>query len=174
MASSAPLLPAPANRFERYAAWLVASAVATAAISWTAFQIQQEGLAPAVLFPLSVGAALGVVLSAISRWALVPKRRAAVAAAIFWGLLAVVGQDYIGHRRHLRAYDVELERHGSLVAAALDADGQLRPTFSQYLSGRVRSRTAWWCVEVLLTAGAATAVTACDAGHRRIPTLNEA
>ncbi len=174
MPSPSSLLPAPANRFERYAAWLVASALATAAISWTAFQIQQEGLAPAVLFPLSVGAALGVVLSAISRHALVPGRRAAVAAAIFWGLLAVVGQDYIGHRRHLRAYDVELERHGSLVAAALDAEGQLRPTFSQYLSGRVRSRTAWWCVEVLLTAGAAAAVTACDAGRRRIPTLNEA
>ena len=174
MESQAPLHSAPANRFGRYAAWFIASALATAAISWTAFQIQQEGLAPAVLFPLSVGAALGVVLSAISRHALVPGRRAAVAAAIFWGLLAVVGQDYIGHRRHLRAYDVELERHGSLVAAAVDADERLRPTFSQYLSGRVRSRPVWWCLEVLLTAGSAAAVTACDAGRRQIPTSNEA
>ena len=174
MESPAPLLPAPANLFERYAVWLAASTLATAAISWTAFQIQQEGLAPAVLFPLSVGAALGVVLSAIVRYTVVPRRRAAVAAAIFWGLLAVVGQDYIGHRRRLWAYDVELERHGSLVAAALDAEGQLRPTFARYLSGRVRSRPAWWCLEVLFTAGAAAIVTACDAGRRQITTSNEA
>lgn len=161
------------NRFERYAAWLAASALATAAISWIAFQIQQEGLAPAVLFPLSVGAALGVVLSAIVRLIRVPRRRVAVAAALLWGLLAVVGQDYIGHRRHLRAYDSELERHGPLVAAALDSDGQRRPTFYQFLSGRVRSQPAWWCLELLLTAGAAAAVTACDAGRKQIPTPNE-
>jgi uncharacterized membrane protein YdfJ with MMPL/SSD domain len=174
MESQVPLHPAPANRFERYAAWLVASTLATVAISWTAFQVQQEGLAPAVLFPLSVGAALGVVLSVISHLTLVPGCRAAVAAAIFWGLLVVVGQDYIGHRRHQRAYDDELERHGSLVAGALAADGQLRPTFIEYLSGRVRSQPAWWCVELLLTAGAAAAVTGYDAGRRQIPISNEA
>ena len=97
-----------------------------------------------------------------------------MAGAIIWGLLAVIGQDYIGHRRHLRAYDSELERHGSLVAVALEADGQLRPTFTQYLSGRVRSQPVWWCLEVLLTAGAAAAVTAHDAGRRQFPTPNEA
>jgi len=174
MESRLPLPPAPANRVERFAAWLVASALATAAVSWIAFQIQQEGLAPAVLFPLSVGAALGVILSAILRITLVPGRRATVLAAIIWGLLAVVGQDYIGHRRHLRDYDGELERHGPMVAAVLDPDGQRRPTFVRYLSGRVRAQPTWWCLEVLLTAGAAAAVTAWDAGRKQITSPNQA
>jgi hypothetical protein len=173
MESQALLLPAPANRFERYAAWLVLSGLATAAVSWTAFQIQQEGFAPAAVFPLGVGAALGSLLSAISRKFMVPRRRAAVAAAIAWGLLAVVGQDYIGHRRHLREYDSELARHGPLVAVARDSDG-LRPTFPEYASGRVRSRPVWWCLEALLTAVAAATSASYGVGRRQISTSNEA
>jgi hypothetical protein len=173
MESQARLLPAPASRFERYAAWLVLSGLATAAVGWTAFQVQQEGFAPAVLFPLGVGAALGAVLTAISGKLMVPGRRAAVAAAIAWGLLAVVGQDYIGHRRHLREYVGELERHGPLVAAARDSD-ELRPTFPEYLSARVRSRPAWWCLEALLTAAAAATSASYGVGRRQISTSNEA
>jgi hypothetical protein len=168
------LLPGESSRPARLAVWLVLSAGATAAISWAAFQLQQDGFAPAVLFPLGVGAALGAILSAISRRVLGPARRTAVAAAIAWGLLAVVGQDYIGHQRHLRAYDAELERHGPLVAAALDAHGTHRPTFPEYLSDRVRSRTGWWCLEALLTASAAAIVVSRVMGRRKTSTSNEA
>ena len=173
MESQALLLPAPANRFERYAAWLVLSGLATAAVSWTAFQIQQEGFAPAAVFPLGVGAALGSLLSAISRKFMVPRRRAAVAAAIAWGLLAVVGQDYIGHRRHLREYDSEL----GAPRAARGSRAGLRRAPSDVSRIRKRSsssRPVWWCLEALLTAVAAATSASYGVGRRKISTSNEA
>ena len=146
------------HKVEQYLLWLGLSVLSTAAIAWIAFQIQQEQIAPAVLFPLLVGAALGAGNLACCRYAQVPRSRWPLAAAVVWGLLAVIGQDYIGHRHRLRLYDIEMSHQSPLVATAEQAE--LRPGFAEYLASIVRARPVWWLLDLLLTSGASLAVTA--------------
>jgi hypothetical protein len=143
------------NHVERSLIWFVAGAAATAAVAWVAFQVQQEGIAPAVLFPLLVGAALGTALAAIRHFTRRPPRRTAIAAAACWGLLAVVAQDYIGHSDRLRDYDGELAKQHPLAAVELE-DSPLRPTFARHLSDTLRSKPVWWALDLVLTAAAAS------------------
>jgi hypothetical protein len=139
---------------ERSLFWFVAGAAATAAVAWVAFQVQQEGIAPAVLFPLLVGAALGAALAAIRHFTRRPRRRVTIAAAACWGLLAVVAQDYIGHRDRLRDYDDEMARQHPLAIAALE-ESSLRPSFAGHLSDTLHSQGIWWGLDAVLTAAAA-------------------
>jgi len=154
------------NHAERYLIWFVSAALATAAIAWIAFQVQQDGIAPAVLFPLLVGTVLGAALVAIGRFARRPGRRMAVIAAIGWGLLAVVAQDYIGHRYRLRQYNEELNRENPL-AVAVAREGEMLPSFSNHLAETWRGRPVWWSLDLALTAAAAAIVTAI--GARKSP-----
>jgi hypothetical protein len=162
------------NHIERLGIWLAASALWAATLAWLAFQIQQDGVAPAVLFPLVVGGALGAGNLGIVRFTRAPAGRTALVGAVAWGLLVVVGQDYIGHRYHLREYEVALARHDPSLAEALAQEHQLRPTFAHYLAGRVSARPAWWAVDLLCTAGAAALVTALGARKTRLTYGNEA
>jgi hypothetical protein len=146
---------------ERVLAWLAGSLLSALGVSWLAFQLQQEGFAPAVLFPLLVGTGLGGLLLALHRYTERPSRRAAIASAVLWGLLAVVGQDYIGHRRYAQRFDQELARQHPLAAALHDET--LRPGFLRYLADRVGQQPLWWTLEALLTSGAAAAVVALGA-----------
>ncbi len=148
------------SQIERCGIWLIANVLLTAAVAWVAFQIQQEGIAPAALFPLAVGTLLGAGGLAIWRVVRAPSRRIALAGAIVWGLLVVVGQDYIGHRYRVRHYDDELARQDPLVAAAMAQDFRLRPTFAEHLASRVRAHGAWWCLDLALTAGASVLASA--------------
>ena len=59
--------PGSLNDAERGVVWLLASLAWTAALAWVAFQVQQADVAPAVLFPLAVVAALGAG-SGIALW----------------------------------------------------------------------------------------------------------
>jgi hypothetical protein len=152
--------PAALGNIERFVLWLVAHALVTAAVAWVAFQIQQEQIAPAVLFPLVVGAALGASGVAIRHFTRAPSRRIALVGAIVWGLLVVVGQDYIGHRHRLRQYDDALGRNGPLSSMAVGPQDPMRPRFAEYLAGVMRRRPVWWSLEVALTSGAALLVTA--------------
>ena len=86
-------------------------------------------------------------------------RRAAVIGAVCWGLLAVVAQDYIGHRYRLRQYDEELNRENPL-AVAVAREGKMLPTFSDHLAKTWRGRPVWWTLDFALTAAAAGIVTA--------------
>ncbi len=155
------------NRFDRYLIWLVAGTAATVALAWIAFSLQQEQIAPAILSPLITGGVLGAALVAIRRWTAVPTMQVAVVAAAIWGLLAVVGQDYIGHRRRVRAFESEMASQGPVGQIALDEADDLRPRFGDHLTGLVRRQPVWWTVDVLLTAGAAALATAW--GSRRFP-----
>jgi hypothetical protein len=152
---------------ETYVLWFLASLGLCYAVAWMAFQLQQEQIAPAVLFPLLVGAALGAGGSAIRHFTRAPNRRIALVGAVVWGLLVVVGQDYIGHRHRVRQYDDELGRHDPLSSAALSAPDPLRPRFAEYLAGVVRRQPVWWSLEVALTSGAALLVTAWGASNDR-------
>lgn len=149
------------NTTERLLAWLALSALAALAVAWVAFQLQQEGIAPAVVFPVAVGAGLGGLSLAIWRYTRAPPRRVAIAGAVVWGLLAVVAQDYIGHRHFSRRFDQELARQHPLAAAM--HDDTLRPSFPRYLVDRVGQRPVWWTIEALLTGGAAAVVVALGA-----------
>jgi len=144
---------------ERLVIYLLAAALASAAVAWIAFQIQQEGVAPAVLFPILVGAALGAALVALGRFARLPARRWAVFGAVCWGLLAACAQDYIGHRYRLRLYDGELSRQNPLATAAA-REGEMRLTFTDHLAGKLRAKPVWWTLDLVLTAAAAGIVAA--------------
>ncbi len=152
---------------ERALIWFVCGAASTAAIAWIAFQLQQEGFAPAILFPLLVGGAVGVAALAARRLTGMPGLRVAVAASLVWGLLAVAGQDYIGHRRRVRLHDEELARRAPAAAVALAGTTDLRPDFGGYLLGQMRREPVWWPLDLTLTAVAAALVTALGWRHFR-------
>jgi len=147
------------NHAERYLIWFVSAALATAAIAWIAFQIQSDGFAPAVLFPLLVGSALGGTLVAIGRLTRWPGPRAAVVGAVCWGLLAVVAQDYIGHRYALREYNEKLNQANPL-AVAVAREGEMLPTLSGHLARTWQGHPVWWTLDLALTAAAAGIATA--------------
>jgi hypothetical protein len=157
------------NRLEAILVWFVGGTAAALVLAWIAFQLQQEGIAPAVLFPLGVGAALGGALVAIRRTLGQPAWGVAVATAVGWGLLLVVAQDYIGHGQRVRQFDAELGREHPLAMAAAD---ELRPTLAEHVSGRVRARPVWWTLDVLLTAATAGIVTAIGSRRSRTPTVD--
>jgi len=161
------------NKSDRYLLGLASNAALTAAVAWVAFQVQQEEIAPAVLFPLLVGAALGAGGAAIARFTRVGGARAAICGAIVWGLLVVIGQDYIGHRRRARLYDESLHRQDAAVAVALSQSAEMQPRFDQFLVGRIRAHPLWWSLDVVLTCGASALVTALCAKHRHLPTSAE-
>jgi hypothetical protein len=141
------------NTAERYLIWLLSAAIVTAAVAWVAFQIQQNGVAPAILFPILVGAVLGTALAAIGRIVRVPPRRVAAIGAVCWGLLAAFAQDYIGHSYRLRQYDDELRQNP--LAAALAREDPLRPTLADHLRGKLQGDPVWWPLDLVLTAAAA-------------------
>jgi hypothetical protein len=145
------------NRAERILLWLLGGSASAVALAWIAFQIQQEHFAPAVLFPLAVGAALGAALLLVRRWTQWPNRRVAAASAIAWGLLLVVGQDYIGHRVRLGQFDAEIAG-GHPLAVAMAGERDLRPNFGEHLAARFRGAPLWWTLDFVLTATAAMAV----------------
>jgi len=147
------------HKMERCLLWLGMCLLFTAAVAWIAFQIQQEQISPAILFPLVVGAVLGAGNLTASRYAQVTSGRWLLLAAILWGLLAVVGQDYIGHRHRLQSYQAEMSRQSPWVAMAAAEQPELRPSFGEYLAGVIRARPAWWGLDVMITSGAALAVT---------------
>jgi hypothetical protein len=122
-----------------------------------------------VLFPLLVGAALGAAGLAIVHFTGAPSLRCALLGAAVWGLLVVVGQDYIGHRYRLRLYEDELDRHSLLLAAAAVERPEIRPRFDEFLAGVVREQPLWWGLDLLLTSGATVAVTALGMTGKRIP-----
>ena len=154
------------NRLERTLLWFAVGTLASVALAWVAFQVQQEQFAPAVLFPLAVGALLGALLLAVRRATAWPGPRLAIAAAVCWGLLLVVAQDYIGHRRRLRAFDEQLaDAHPLAMAVTKESD--MRPSFVDHLSSRVRQQPWWWTLDLVLTAAAAGGVVAI--GLRRRP-----
>lgn len=148
---------------ERALAWISAAAFGTLAIAWIAVQLQQEGIAPAGLFPLAVGAALGGGIALVSRKLAWPTRTIAIAATAGLGLLVVVLQDYIGHRASQARYEAEFARQSPLAAAP----DEFRPTFVRHLRAQVSSRPGWWILDLLFTSASAGATTAWLVGRRR-------
>jgi hypothetical protein len=155
------------NRLDRHLVWASLCILATAAVAWIAVGIQQEGVAPAILFPLFVGCTLGAMGVAVRRRIQAPPARAAIVAALVWGLLAVIGQDYIGHRRRARMLEEKLASQGPVGALAHAQIDELEPAFTEYLAGLIRREPVWWTLDLGLTVLGAVSVTAW--GVRRFP-----
>lgn len=147
------------NPLERHLLWFTGGTLAALGLAWVAFQIQQQQFAPAVLFPLAVGAAFGGVLALLNRATKLSSLALLVTWAAAWGLLLVVTQDYIGHRTRLAALDEQIAASHPL-AEAMTSQTDMRPTFGEYLRVRVRSQPVWWPVDVILIVAAACGVVA--------------
>jgi hypothetical protein len=160
------------NAAERNLLWFLGGCASAAALSWIAFQIQQEQIAPAVLFPLAAGAALGGMLLALRRYTCGPRRLVAIGTAIAWGLLLVIAQDYIGHRVRLGQFDAEIAG-GHPLAAAMVGEREMRPSFAEHLAARYRGQPVWWTLDLVLTAAAAGTVVALGT-RRAVPSGDEA
>lgn len=154
---------------DRYCAWIAGCVLSALGVSWVGFQAQQERIAPAVLFPLAVGAAVAGGVLATRRAVRVPARGAAIAVAAALGLLVVFAQDYIGHRHRVRLYDDELARQTSPLGLAAGIETALRPAFGEYLIARMREQPLWFALELAITSLGAASLTAL--GTRRAITL---
>ena len=88
----------PSERpLERLIAAIVLAAVAALVIGWLALVISRAGVSPPVLFPVAIGAAVGVCQALIfRRLNLSPPLVAAAALGLLLGLLAVAAEDYEG------------------------------------------------------------------------------
>ncbi|MGD9719653.1 MAG: hypothetical protein AB7O59_00365 [Pirellulales bacterium] len=148
------------SRPETWLLWFLAGVTLAAVVTWIAFSLQQQGFAPAVLFPLAVGGALGAGLAAVRNRLDAPSPRATVMAAIVWGLLVVVGQDYVGHRRRTQVLEQQLSAHGPVGMLAASQADELQPRFKDHLAAVVRRQPVWWALELALTSGAAGLVAA--------------
>jgi hypothetical protein len=138
---------------ERYLLWVAGGTLMALAIAWAAFQIQQQGFAPAVLFPLGIGSVLGGALSLLNRVTKLSGVLLVTLCAVGWALLLVITQDYIGHRTRLAALDDQIAASHPL-AAAMSSETDMRPTFDSYLMARFRQQPIWWPVDLgLVVAG---------------------
>ncbi len=158
------------NPLERHLLWFVGGTLTSLALAWIAFQVQQQQIAPAVLFPLAVGGVLGAALRLLQKQTQLGNLALVLACVAAWGLLLVVMQDYIGHRLRLRAFDEQIAASHPLAAAIAGETG-VRPTFGEHLKARVRSQPVWWSLDVILIVAAACGAVAI--GSRRPKELEQ-
>ena len=126
-----------------------------------AFEIQQLGVAPAVVFPLVVGAAAGGSLLLAERLVGLRLRRGRWMLAALCSLAAVVGQEAIGYVKVQRPQEaarlsdprLELFRDEGFVP---------EPTsFPSYLSTHVQNEPLWWTLDLLLAVASGVGVILC-------------
>lgn len=146
---------------QSFVAWLGGSLLASAVTAWLAFQIRLTGHAPEVLFPIGVGLALGLALVAVLRKSQWPGRRWAMLAAVLWGTLAVLGQEYLAHREHRGNYQDVQSRPGVPAFARLAAAEMPPPGLLADLAVDIQRRGHWqWSLDALAVIVSATMVTA--------------
>jgi hypothetical protein len=150
----------PVGRWlNRFLPAMLLAATATLAIGWLAFLISRAGVAPAVLFPIATGLAVGAAQTAILRkLELSLPWLAAAVLGLAWGGLAVATEDYSGYRDYLSRF-AEVQR-GDRLASIVQAttDEWQPPGFFGYLSAVVRRDPVWWSVDAALTPLAAAVV----------------
>ena len=138
---------------------MLLAGLASLTIGWLAFLISRAGVAPAVLFPVSVGLAVGAAQTAVLQKLHLSLPGFAVAIlSLACGTLAVASEDYSGYRDYLGDFEkVQSREHLASVAQA--ATDQWRPAgFLAYLSAVIRRDPVWWPVDAVLTLLAAAVV----------------
>lgn len=140
---------------------MLLSSAAALAIGGLAFLISRAGIAPAVLFPLAVGCAVGLAERAIfDRWRLPLCWRKAALIGLILGVLAVAAEDVAGYRSYLQSY-AGVQGQSQLAAGLAGTIADLQPVgFRSYLSHVIARGPFWWWFDALATplAAAGTAV----------------
>jgi len=153
--AAAPPAIAQLDPRQRFVPWLVSCDALTIAVSWAAFQLQQDGIAPAVLFPILVGTAFGGVAAGLARYFRSDWRAPQLIVVFLLAMVTVVGQDFFAYRR---SNALTLERGPVLPAELMAEEGFAAPGFSHFLRWRIRSNPTWWALDAALT-GAAGLIT---------------
>lgn len=146
---------------ERGVLWFAGSALTTAGVAWGAYQFQQRGMAPALIFPLLVGAILGLGLAGLARLTRFSSRTIQFAAAVAWGLLAVFGQDYIGYRDDLRRHNEQaIAREKAVSVGIINPDDPrlIPPTLISSTINRIHHQPVMWSLDLVLTIVASAGV----------------
>jgi hypothetical protein len=161
LAHAATLPQTARPRWQSFLLWLAGSGLVSALTAWLAFQIKLTGRAPEVLFPIGVGLALGFALVKVLRYSGFSAGRSAVAMAILWGILVVLGQEYLAHAEHLRNY-FDVQNRPNVSAFARLAAGELPPPgFAADLAIDIRERGAGpWSFDAVATVLSAVIVMA--------------
>jgi len=162
-------------RWTHAAMWLAASTLAGAAVGWLAAWAG-EYRAPLVVFPLVVGALLGMTLAGLMRLVEVGHRPTLLAGALLAAAVAVTGQHVAAYRkaavaaeRDARTLRLAREAFGDRVAGRMPSPPQGVFDFLREEAARGRplwgrfaaaGAAAWlsWAADALLLAAAALAV----------------
>jgi hypothetical protein len=169
----APGIAPPGRRVDRLAMAVLLSGLATLMIGWVAYLISGAGVAPAVLFPIGVGLAVGAAQMAILwKLKLSLPRFGAAALAVVWGALAVATEDYSGYRDYLGQH-AAVQRGDRLASVVQAASDQWKPAgFPAYLSAVVRRNPIWWSIDAVLTPLAATVLAGVTSRRSKPPHPN--
>jgi len=160
------------RRIGQLALAILLAALATLLIGWLAFLISRAGVAPAVLFPIGTGLAVGAAQTVIQRKLdlSLPWFGAAI-LGLLCGALAVATEDFSGYRDYVGRY-AEVQRGDRLASIVSSTTDHWQPVgFLAYLSAVIRRDPVWWSVDAVLTplaAAAAAAVAAATSRRARI------
>jgi hypothetical protein len=173
-AASPPASPAAragvASVAGRVLLWFAGNVVLAVVVAWIAVGLQRQ-FNPVLVFALLAGIVLGAGGAWIARRCRLLSRKLIVPGAIFFGLLAVVGQEYFGYLQYQRdldestARDMQRARDVVLARAAFSV---LDGTFTEFVERRRAANPWWlcaWALDALLTATITAVVSA--AGLRR-------
>jgi hypothetical protein len=166
---SVPSSPPAGRRIGQLALAMLLAGLATLLIGWLAFLISRAGVAPAVLFPIGTGLAVGAAQTVILRKLdlSLPWFGAAIFGLLCGGL-AVATEDYSGYRDYVGRY-AEVQRGDRLASIVSSTTDHWQPAgFLAYLSAVIRRDPVWWSVDAVLTPLAAAAVAAATSRRARI------
>lgn len=140
-------------RAARLLIWLSAAGLAVMVIAWLGFVLQQNSVAPAGIFSLVIGAAIGGATACIWRGLGLGGHFPAFAALI-WALLAVIVQEQIAYRQYLMVR-AEAMRQNAQLRAVFERTEATTPSFGSFVETRFKRNKAWWLADGVLTALAA-------------------
>ena len=151
-------VPDPGRKVVRTIAWSVACLCISGMVAFVAFAVQQQDLIPGaiypVIFPMLVGAAVGVGSALVARGLGLPSAWLMLGVVV-WAAGAVIGQDYFAFTRYRQAY-AEMEDRNPRLELLRRAEGDLSPlTFHAFLQARVERNWIGWSLDAVLTIAAA-------------------
>lgn len=119
-------------------------------VALLAFELQQLGFAPAVVFPLAIGAAAGGSLLLAERLVGERLRRGRWMIAAVCALAAVVGQEAIGYVKVQRPQEAARLSDPRLEMFRDEGFAPSPTRFTSYLAAHLRDEPLWWTLDLLL------------------------
>ena len=139
-AQGAVELPQPGRFIASQAlVWLLAAPLLGAAVARAAVWAEHVR-APLLIFPLVVGAGLGLLLVAVMRLAHIGHRPTLIVGAVMAAVVAAAGQHYIHYREYAnaRAAFLAQKQDDGLLGQFQEMMPVAAPTFADYMRGQAR------------------------------------